>query len=127
MSTSVEFTEEFRTWWDGLSVRHQNAVGRAVSLLIRDGVTLSFPHSSGVHQSRHRRMRELRVTTRSAIRVFYAFDPRRTAILLIAGYKHHDRFYDYYVQRADVLYDRHLLQLQREGLLPRPTRGGPTR
>lgn len=52
------------------------------------------------------------------IRVFYAFDPRRTAILLIGGDKTGDnRFYDRMVPVADDLYDAHLAELKREGLL----------
>ena len=42
---------------------------------------------AGIKGSRHSHMRELRVQGRPPIRVFYAFDPYRTAILLIAGHK----------------------------------------
>ena len=52
------------------------------------------------------------------IRVFYAFDPRRTSILLIGGDKTgSDRFYEMYVPLADDLYDEHLDELRREGLI----------
>ena len=48
----------------------------------------------------------------------YAFDPRRTAILLLGGDKTGDRrFYDVIVRRADELYDAHLRQLREEGLI----------
>ena len=47
-----------------------------------------------------------------ALRVFYAFDPRRTSILLIGGDKTgNDRFYEEYVPVADDLYDEHLDEL----------------
>lgn len=60
-------------------------------------------------------MRELRVGTHPPIRVFYAFDPRRTAILLIGGHKQHPgRFYRDYVARADTIYDEHLREIRRE-------------
>jgi len=50
-------------------------------------------------------------------RVFYAFDPRRAAILLIAGDKTGDnRLYERMTPIADRLYDEHLEQLKREGL-----------
>ena len=64
-------------------------------------------------------MRELRVQSGGRpIRIFYAFDPRRTAILLIGGRKkEQDRFYRDYVRRADAIYDQYLRELQREGLL----------
>ena len=52
------------------------------------------------------------------IRVFYAFDPRRMAILLIGGDKTgNDRFYREYVPVADNLYDEHLDELRQEGLI----------
>ena len=51
-------------------------------------------------------------------RVFYAFDPRRTGILLIGGCKTGaDRFYEQMVPLADDLYDIYLAELRKEGLL----------
>ena len=63
--------------------------------------------------------RELRVQSGGRpLRIFYAFDPRRTAILLIGGDKTGDnRFYTRFVRRADELYDEHLAELRREGLI----------
>ena len=64
-------------------------------------------------------MRELRIQSGGRpLRVFYAFDPRRTAILLIAGDKTgDDRFYTRYVPIADNLYDEYIEELREEGLL----------
>jgi len=51
-------------------------------------------------------------------RVFYAFDPRRVAMLLIGGNKGgDDRFYEEFVPIADRLYDEHLDELKKEGLI----------
>jgi hypothetical protein len=50
--------------------------------------------------------------------VLYAFDPRRTAILLIGGDKTgNDRWYEGFVPRADRLYDEHIAVLRKEGLI----------
>ena len=50
--------------------------------------------------------------------MFYAFDPRRSAILLIGGDKTgDDRFYEQFVPLADRLYDEHLKELRAEGLI----------
>lgn len=50
--------------------------------------------------------------------MLYAFDPLRSAILLIGGDKTGDvRWYDTYVPVADQLYDTHLDTLRKEGLL----------
>ncbi len=52
------------------------------------------------------------------LRVLYAFDPRRTAILLIGGDKTgNDRWYNEFVPVADRLYDAHLDALRKEGLI----------
>ena len=82
-------------------------------------------HSSAIRGSRHGRMRELRVPGRPPIRVFYAFDPYRTAILLIAGHKtDSERFYRDYVPRADAIYDDYLREIEDERRRA-ITRGGP--
>ena len=64
-------------------------------------------------------MRELRVQSDGRpILIFCAFDPRRTSILLIGGDKTgNDRFYKEYVPVADSLYDEHLEELRKEGLI----------
>ena len=83
------------------------------------GPKLPFPYSSDIRGSRHGVMRELRMQSCGRpLRVFYAFDARRTSILLIGGDKTgNDRFYEEYVPVADDLYDQHLEELRKEGLL----------
>ena len=117
MSWEVEYTNEFGDWWAGLGEREQEDIAATVELLMEHGPRLPFPHSSGVQGSRHGRMRELRIQSGGRpIRVFYAFDPRRTAILLIGGDKTGDgRFYERFVPLADRLYDEHLKELKDEG------------
>jgi len=115
----VEYTDEFGAWWQGLSEAEQVSVFASVGLLRMHGPQLGHPHSSGIASSRHSRMRELRAQHRGRpLRVLYAFDPRRTAILLIGGDKTgNDRWYEEFVPGADRLYDEHLAQLKREGLI----------
>ena len=53
------------------------------------------------------------------MRVFYAFDPRRTAIVLIGGDKTGDnRFYERMIPTADALYDTYIDEIRKEGLIP---------
>jgi len=101
-----------------LGEAHQDRIAASVKLLADLGPSLPFPHSSGIKESRHQHMRELRVQSGgSPIRVFYAFDPRRSAILLIGGDKTgNDRFYQELVPVADALYDVHLREIKAEGL-----------
>jgi hypothetical protein len=64
-------------------------------------------------------MKELRTQSRGRpLRTFFVFDPRRSAILLIGGDKTgDDRFYDRMIPLADRLYDEHLKELKKEGLI----------
>lgn len=119
MSHSVEYTDEFEAWWNGLTLREQTDSAKVVDLLVARGATRGSPYSSQVKSSRHSHMRELRIQSGGRpIRIFYAFDPRRTAILLIGGRKiEQERFYREYVRRADAIYDEYVRQLRREGLL----------
>src|SRR6266704_2450629 len=88
MAWDVEHTDEFAEWYHGLSEAQQDDVTAAGLLLIEQGPQLPFPYSSGIEGSKHAHMRELRVQSGGdPYRVFYAFDPRRTAILLIGGGK----------------------------------------
>jgi hypothetical protein len=112
----VEFTDEFEQWWETLSEDEQDAVDRSVGLLENIGPLLKFPYSSGVKQSKHGVMRELRSQCKGhPLRTFYAFDSGRTAILLIGGDKTgNDDFYDEMVPKADKIYDQHLKETQEE-------------
>lgn len=116
-SWEVEYTDEFGRWWSNLSDNEQESLAASVRLLEICGPTLGFPYSSGINGSRHEHMRELRTQHKGRpLRTLYAFDPRRSAILLIGGDKTGDKhWYDKYVPKADDLYDEHLEQLQREG------------
>lgn len=119
MTWEVEYTDEFGIWWDQLSDEERESIDAHVRLLEERGPNLGFPHSSGVSGSRHGHMRELRIQHQGApYRVLYAFDPRRTAILLIGSDKTgNDRWYHEYVPRADKLYDEHLEELRKEGVI----------
>ncbi len=119
MSWDIEYTDEFGEWWSSLSEDEQVSLDASVRLLEERGPTLGFPHSSGINGSKHGHMRELRTQHDGRpLRTLYAFDPRRSAILLIGGDKTGDnRWYDIHVPIADRLYDEHLMQLQKEGLI----------
>ncbi len=119
MTWDVEYTNEFEEWWNSLLEDEQISVAATVLLLEERGPALGFPHSSGINGSKHGHMRELRTQHDGRpLRTLYAFDPRRSAILLIGGDKTGDnRWYDTHVPIADRLYDEHLLQLQKEGLI----------
>jgi hypothetical protein len=76
---------------------------------------LCFP---AVTASRHRNLNELRPgsTGRSELRVLFAFDPERRAIMLVAGDKARNwtRWYRKNIPVADDLLDRHIDSLKGE-------------
>ena len=119
MTWEIEYTDEFAEWWQTLQLAQQDDIASIVMLLEERGTQLPFPYSSNLKGSKHSHMRELRVQSGgNPLRIFYAFDPRRTAILLIGGDKTgRDRFYDTYLAIADRLYDEYLRELQQEGLI----------
>jgi hypothetical protein len=118
MGWAVEYTGEFERWYEQLSEAAQDSVDRIVGLLEVKGPGLPFPYSSSIQGSRHGTLREVTVQSRGVpYRIFYAFDPRRAAILLIGGDKQgDDRFYERMIAVADSLFDDHLARLRREGL-----------
>jgi hypothetical protein len=120
MPWQVEYTNQFKQWWDELSEAQQDDLTASVELLMDRGPALPYPYSSGIESSRHSHMRELRTQSGGdPLRTFYAFDPGRVSILLIGGIKTgNDRFYEEYVPIADALYDDHLDELREEGIIP---------
>lgn len=115
----VEYTDEFEVWWSTLSADSQEALAHDVEVLAAVGPGLGRPTVDSIKGSRHSNMKELRTTVQGhPLRTFFAFDPRRCAILLIGGDKSGDsRFYERMVPLADGLYDEHLAQLRQEGMI----------
>jgi hypothetical protein len=110
----VEFTDQFEAWWDTLSAEEQQSIDAAVRLLEQRGPGLGRPLVDSIEGSRHANMKELRAGT---LRVLFAFDPGRTAILLIGGDKgdRWQQFYERMIPLADELFDEHLAALESEG------------
>lgn len=116
MAWDVEYTDEFGEWWESLSAPEQEEINAKVELLEEFGPTLPRPHSDVIVTSRHSNMKELRGHVGSThLRVLYAFDPRRTAILLVGGSKTgQPGWYERFVPVADSLFDAHLEHLKTE-------------
>ena len=108
-------TEEFEVWFLDLDQKDAEAVDLVVGLLEEKGVALGMPYSSAIRGSKCS-MRELRIQSRRRpLRVLYAFDPLRQAVLLIGGDKTgDDRFYETYVPRAERIWSEYLADLNRE-------------
>ena len=103
-------------WLDSLDDRSVEQVVAAIEVLAERGPNLGRPLVDTVTASRHRNMKELRPGSsgRSELRVLFAFDPERQAILLVAGDKdgNWQRWYRKNIPVADDLLDAHLRRLQ---------------
>lgn len=119
MMWDVEYTDEFGAWWETLPADVQESIAHDVEVLRAVGPGLGRPRVDTVKGSRFTNMKELRTQhDGQPFRTFFAFDPRRCAILLIGGNKGgDDRFYERFIPRADALYAEHLAELRREGLI----------
>lgn len=92
-------------------------------LLEAFGPQLGRPRADTLKGSRHANMKELRFDADNGVwRVAFAFDPKRRAILLVAGDKAgaaEKRFYKQLIQKADTRFDAHLERLEAEKGEPR--------
>ena len=89
------------------------AEATAVILLLREhGHRLARPHADTLKGSKYANMKELRARTSQAeIRIAFAFDPQRQAIVLVAGDKrgvNEKRFYKQLIAKADALFTEYL-------------------
>jgi hypothetical protein len=111
----VATTDEFDGWFADLGEGAQVEVIAKVELLKLLGPRLGRPHADTLVGSKHANMKELRADSRDQVlRIAFAFDPDRSAILLLGGNKagvSQKRFYKQLIARADALYDAHLKRI----------------
>lgn len=81
-----------------------------------EGPALGCPLVDTVRGSRHKNMKELRPGSqgRSEVRILFAFDPARQAIMLAAGNKagRWTQWYDEKIKAADEMFAEHLAQFE---------------
>jgi hypothetical protein len=108
-------TDEFAEWYEELDEADTKAVVRVVGLLEARGVSLGFPYSSEIKGSRYA-LRELRVQSGGRpLRILYAFDPKRQAVLVMGADKtgmDDERFYETYVPKAESLWIEYLKDIE---------------
>jgi hypothetical protein len=119
MSWAVEIGDEFEPEFDALHEGVQNEI-LALSLVLQQfGPQLGRPRVDTLNGSRHANMKELRFSAADGEwRVAFAFDPKRKAVLLVAGDKSggsEKRFYRELIRKADERFDAHLARLRKEG------------
>ena len=116
MAWEVRLTDALKDWFENeLSDEEQDAITAAGHVLADRGPSLGRPLVDNVHQSRHKNMKEL-IPPSGNIRILFAFDPERKAILLIGGDKtgEWNKWYGRNVPLADALYDQHLADIEKK-------------
>lgn len=108
--------ELIQDWIGALDQKSYEQVVAALELLIEQGPQLGRPIVDSVTTSKHSNMKEVRPgsTGRTELRILFAFDPQREAILLVAGDKSNDwkKWYKKNIPMADKLFDEHLARLE---------------
>jgi hypothetical protein len=112
MQWTVLIGDEFEPEFLGLEQDIQDEILAMARLLQQFGPNLGRPRVDTLKGSRHANMKELRFDAADGVwLVAFAFDPRRRAILLVAGDKSggsQKRFYRELIRRADERFDAHL-------------------
>jgi len=113
MAWEVEVSDEFREWYDALTVEEWASVNGAVDALEQLGPALGRPLVDTLRGSRYPNMKELRVQHEGKpYRILFAFDPRRSAYLILGGDKTGAaKWYEEAIRRADAIYGKHLEEI----------------
>ena len=113
---TVVATNEFEEWMMSLTEKQRDAVMDAIDHLRQEGPSLGRPYVDTIRDSRFKNMKELRISSGGALRVLFAFDPERSAVLLIGGDKsENSRWNAWYVEairRADELFEEHIRKIR---------------
>jgi len=106
---------EFDVWFEGLTEREQDGLDAPIRTLEQIGPILGRPYVDTLKDSKHSNMKELRKPG-GTLRVLFAFDAKRRAVLLIGGDKSGDSmFYERMIPIADRLLEEYLADCDNGG------------
>lgn len=112
MKWIVKFYNKFELEFDELNIEVQDELLAHARLLEKFGPQLGRPYVDTLKDSKYSNMKELRFRTLHGVwRVAFAYDPKRQAILLIAGNKSgasEKRFYKELIRKADERFSDYL-------------------
>ena len=115
---AVLLADEFEPEFMNLPRNVQDETLALTRLLQQFGPNLGRPRADTLKGSRHANMKELRFDAADGVwRVAFAFDPKRRAVLLVAGDKSggsEKRFYRELIRKADQRFDAHLHRIREE-------------
>jgi hypothetical protein len=118
VSWIVEVGDEFEPEFDALPDDVRTEILALARLLQQLGPQLGRPRVDTLTGGLHANLKELRFSAADGEwRVAFAFDPKRKAILLVAGDKSgvgEKRFYRELIRKADERFDAHLARLKKK-------------
>ncbi|MDB5440435.1 MAG: addiction module toxin RelE [Caulobacteraceae bacterium] len=116
MPWTVILHEAFDLEYEAFPETVQDDIAAASALLAEFGPSLGRPHVDTLADSKYANMKELRFDADNGVwRVAFAFDPKRQAVLLIAGDKSgvsQKRFYKGLIAKADARFAAYLKSLK---------------
>ncbi len=112
MKWTILFDEAFEREFNVLAETVQDELYAQALWIERFGPEAGRPRVDTLKGSRYANMKELRFDAAGGVwRVAFAFDPKRQAVLLVAGDKSgggEKRFYKKLIEKADSRYELHL-------------------
>ncbi len=113
-SRDVLLTRDVRTWLRTLDGERRTRVKGAIARVAAAGSTLGRPQVGLISGSRVHKLKEVRVDR--GIRILFAFDSNRDAVMLVGGDKagRWNRWYPSQVARAERLYLEHERSIGKE-------------
>ncbi len=113
---TIIYRSPYRAWFGKCGEELQNEILAHLEVLKTVGPNLGRPRVDHIKGSEHQNMKELRVQFKGdPVRILFAFDPDRRAVLLLGGTKTgDDRWYRKHVPLADQEFSLHLQEMQSE-------------
>ena len=116
MSWVVLYHDEFDAWFNEQEEDVQDSILFSIGILRVEGPMLGRPYVDTIKGSKYPNLKELRVQHRGEPwRIFFAFDPKRRAIVLLGGNKTGggSNWYEDNIRIADKRFEEHLSKIGR--------------
>jgi len=109
---TIELHTDVRSEIAALSKQVRLNLGAALNAVEVDGPDLGRPRADTLKGSEHANMKELRFDAEGGVwRFAFAFDPERSAVVLVGGDKQgkdQRRFYEWLISTADARFTEHM-------------------
>lgn len=110
---TIIYRSHYNAWFEKCGEDLQDEILAHLEVLKVLGPTLGRPRVDHIKGSAHQNMKELRIQfKKDPVRILFAFDPDRQAVLLLGGSKAGDkRWYDRNIPAADKEFTLHLQEM----------------